>query len=458
MEGIIMRRIVVIVLFIISTLLSFAQQQQNERFAHVINRLVEAMNKQDYAGIVREYDSGMSSRFSLDLTTILFKNYESQYGKVNKVDPPQVKSSDQAVYVLYFERGVQDLTLYIDGQEKIKGFVFTTHVFPESQPTQEPKSVPVPVSTQAANPVPSIEQKTTPKTTTPTVEPKPAQTQLPAKTTTPAVDLKLVQNQPPTKTTSSTAIIEQKPTPIQASTKTTAQTPTVEPKVVQPKTPLPVIASTTISDPVAKQSPAVVIPADKQQTELNPPFKGAWTVVTGGELREGAAQRNLLQQQFAYEFSAKDSNGLRYKNDGKANEDYYGYGKEVTAPANGTVVEAIDGIRENSPGLRNPYAPVGNAIIIQHSNREYSVLAFLKQGSIRVKAGDKITRGQVIAQCGISGNATEPVIHYHLQDSPYLQTAKGIKFYFDRAIVTKEGKKELNLIHLPEVGETISPE
>ena len=167
---------------------------------------------------------------------------------------------------------------------------------------------------------------------------------------------------------------------------------------------------------------------------------------------------NLLQQQYTYEFSGTDAPGLRYKNDGKVNEDYVGYGKEIIAPANGTVVEVIDGIRENSPGIRNPYAQIGNAIVIQHSNKEYSVLAFLKQGSIRVKVGDRITRGQVLAQCGSSGNAAEPLLHYHLQDSPYLQTAKGIKFYFERAMVSKEGKKQLQLIHLPEIGEVISPE
>ena len=111
-----------------------------------------------------------------------------------------------------------------------------------------------------------------------------------------------------------------------------------------------------------------------------------------------------------------------------------------------------------SPGMRNPYAQIGNAIIIQHSSNEYSVLAFLKQGSIRVKVGDRITRAQVLAQCGSSGNATEPVLHYHLQDSPYLQTAKGSKFYFERAEVTKDGKKQLQTIHLPMIGEIISPE
>ena len=121
-------------------------------------------------------------------------------------------------------------------------------------------------------------------------------------------------------------------------------------------------------------------------------------------------------------FSGSDEAGVLFKNTGKANEDYLGYGKEIVAPANGTVVEVIDGIRENYPGVRNVYAQIGNAIIIQHSSKEYSVLAFLKQGSIRVKVGDRITRGQVIAQYGSSGNATEPSLHFHLQDSPYMQT------------------------------------
>jgi biotin carboxyl carrier protein len=395
MEGTTMRRTTGMFLFIIIwTLTSFAQQQGTERFARVINRLVEAMNKQDYAGIVREYDAGMSAKFPLNNTTLLFKNYESQYGSVTKVDSPQVKAIDQAVCVIYFEHGAQDLILYVNDQEKIKGFIFTTHAVPESQTIQEPKSAPTPITTQITNPAQ-------------TIEPKPA--------------------------------------PAQTSAKATISIPIVEPK------PIPT-TSPTVQQPVAP-----IVP-DKQQTELYPPFKGTWAVIAGGEFREGAVQSNLLQQQYAYEFSAKDTVGSRYKNDGKANEDYFGYGKEVLAPANGTVIETIDGIRENSPGLRNPYAPIGNTIIIQHSNHEYSVLAFLKQGSIRVRVGDKVTRGQVIAQCGSSGSATEPVIHYHLQDSPYLQTAKGIKFYFERAMVTKEGKKELKLIHLPGIGETINSE
>ncbi len=385
MKGVTMRKKIVLSLFIVWTLTSLAQQQGSERFIAVINRFVDAMKASDYTALVREYTKEMLNNTPLNKTTIFFKNIESQYGKVLKVDPPQIIATDQAKWVMYFERGTQDWTISIDDQGKIKWFLFTMH---------EPQSTPEP---------------------TPTTTPQP--------------------------------ITESKPVPTQTTIKTTNPQPIVETKPAQAPT----------TSPTPMQSVAPIVP-DKQQTELYPPFRGVWTVITGGGIREGAAQRNLLQQQYAYEFSGTDSNGLRYKNYGKTNGDYNGYGKEVLAPANGTIVEVIDGIRENSPGVRNPYAPIGNAIIIQHSALEYSVLAFLKQGSIRLKVGDKVTRGQVIAQCGNSGNAMEPAIHYHLQDSPYLQTARGVKFYFDNVMVTKEGKKEFKLLHLPETGDVINPE
>jgi murein DD-endopeptidase MepM/ murein hydrolase activator NlpD len=369
------------------------QQQENERFVKIINRLVEAMNDQDYNRIVREYDKGLSVAFPLFKTTYFFKNNFDTYGKVLKVDPPQVRAPDQAICVMYSERGIQDMTIYIDDEGKIKGFLFTMHIASESQ--QNPQN------------------RTEPNTST-------------VQTSIAPVTHPVTQKVNPDSSASSEIAKDAAP------------------------------SSTPPPNPV--QQPAVPIVLDKQQTELYLPFTGTWTVIAGGENREGTTLRNVFQQQYMYEFSGINTAGLRYKNDGKSNEDYVGYRKEIIAPANGTVVEVIDGIRENSPGTLNPYALIGNAIIVQHSISEFSVLAFLKQGSIRVKVGDRITRGQVIAQCGNSGNSVEPALHFHLQDSPYLQTAKRIKFYFEHVMVSKEGKKQLQLIHRPENGEVLSPE
>ena len=389
-----MRRTIFIILFFCAALPLNAQQQGNETFVKVFNRLVDEMNNQDYNGIVQEYDKGLSAAFPLFKTTYFFKNNFDTFGKIIKIDTPQMRAADQASCVMYFERGVQDLTLYIDDQGKIKGFLFTTHAASEPQPNPPITSEPNPAAAQTAL---SPSTKTGPQKTNPGS----------------SATAEILKDHPPGSTPSSSSI----------------------------------------------KQPAVPVVPDKQQTDLYLPFTGAWIVTSGGEIRgDTSAQHNILQQQYAYEFSGTDAAGIRYKNDGKVNEDYVGYGKEVIAPANGTVVEVIDGIRENSPGMHNPYAQIGNTIIIQHTSKEYSVLAFLKQGSMRVKVGDRITRGQVLAQCGSSGNATEPVLHYHLQDSPHLQTAQGIKFYFERVMVNKEGKKQLQLIHRPEFGEVISPE
>jgi murein DD-endopeptidase MepM/ murein hydrolase activator NlpD len=354
----------------------------------------------------------MTTAFPLNKTTLFFSNIESQFGKVTKVDSPQVKAIDQAVILMYFERGAQDLTLYLDDQGKIKGFLFTLRILPEPQPVSEPKPALAQPSIKTTNPPSTGELKPTPSPTTAELKPTP----------------------PPT--ASSPATAEPKPT---------------KPPTTVTPTPITIPASTP------PQPSAPVVP-DKQKTELYPPFRGTWVVVADGESREAASQSLPLQQQYSYAFSGIEADGSRYKNDGRANEDYIGYEREILAPASGTVVEVIDGVHENSPGMRNLYILIGNTIIIQHSNREYSVLSFLKQGSIRVKVGDKVTRGQTIAQCGNSGNTTEPALHYHLQDSPYLQTAKAVKFYFERIMITKDGKKELKLIHLPKIGEVINSE
>jgi murein DD-endopeptidase MepM/ murein hydrolase activator NlpD len=382
LRGMVMKKTTVIFLFLVCALSMIAQQKGSERFAQVANRIVGAMNNAEYNRIVQEYSAGMTAAFPLNKTTLFFQGIESQFGKVTKIDSPQVKAIDQAVILMYFERGAQDLTLYLDDQGKIKGFLFTLHALP----------APAPVSDPAPSSV------TSPSVST---EPKPVQ-----------------------------------PTPAPA---TVAPTPVPIPTNTPPK-------------------PSVPVVSDKQKTELYPPFKGTWIITADGESNQGNSQPSSLQRPYVYSFAGIDAEGSRYRNDGKANEDYVGYEKEVLAPANGTVVEVIDGVHENSPGMHNSYVLIGNTIIMQHSSREYSVLSFLKQGSIRVKVGDKVTRGQIIAQCGNSGNTMEPALRYHLQDSPYLQTAKSIKFYFERISLTKDGVKETQLLHQPKIGEVISAE
>lgn len=87
-------------------------------------------------------------------------------------------------------------------------------------------------------------------------------------------------------------------------------------------------------------------------------------------------------------------------------------------------------MRDNAPGSMNAYMALGNFVVIEHRAREYSVLAHLKQGSVRVKPGRKVKRGEVLGLCGNSGNSSEPHLHYHLQNTPVIQDGTGIKVFF----------------------------
>ena len=203
--------------------------------------------------------------------------------------------------------------------------------------------------------------------------------------------------------------------------------------------------------------PDIPVP-EKHQTELSLPFKGRWLVLWGGDTKELNQHHDAPNQKFAFDFLGVDEKGKTRKGKDNTNEDYFAFGREVLAPADGTVTDVIDGVRDNLPGTMNPYLALGNAVFIQHREREVSVLAHLKLGSIKVKVGDKVKRGQVVALCGNSGNSSEPHLHYHLQNTPIIQDGTGIKCYFQKVNVIDSGKRELKMNYSPIKGEIVIAE
>ena len=63
----------------------------------------------------------------------------------------------------------------------------------------------------------------------------------------------------------------------------------------------------------------------------------------------------------------------------------------------------------------------------------------LQPGSLRAKIGDWVAQGSVIGSCGNSGNASEPHLHYHLQNGPQPFVADGLPVQFTDLIV--DGKR-----------------
>ncbi|GCC51727.1 peptidase M23 [Chryseotalea sanaruensis] len=179
---------------------------------------------------------------------------------------------------------------------------------------------------------------------------------------------------------------------------------------------------------------------ERNTTKLMLPFKDEWHVVWGGDTKEINYHVESKAQKNAFDMVIKNEKGNSYKTDGKTNEDYYAFNKELIAPCDGTVVLVVDGIKDNEPGASNPLYVPGNTVIIKTANNEYLFFGHFKQNSIVVKQGQKVNQGQLLGLCGNSGNSSEPHLHFHIQNVEDMNVATGIKCYFDKILVNGEAK------------------
>ncbi|CAN5451872.1 hypothetical protein BH20ACI1_BH20ACI1_18370 [soil metagenome] len=194
----------------------------------------------------------------------------------------------------------------------------------------------------------------------------------------------------------------------------------------------------------------------RSQTKLILPFKGEWLVVWVGDTAEQNYHQNAPNQRFAFDMLKTDASGKTHKGDGSQNNDYYAFGQEIIAPANGIVTYMVDGIQDNKPGEMNKMYVPGNLVIIKHADGEYSLFAHFKQNSIRVKVGDKLTKGQTIGLCGNSGNSSEPHLHFQVQNAAFFEDEASMKVFFEKITVKRDGKTESKTDYSPVKGDIIS--
>jgi murein DD-endopeptidase len=184
---------------------------------------------------------------------------------------------------------------------------------------------------------------------------------------------------------------------------------------------------------------------------IGPPVRGgAWVVRWMSDTSfhrrglmavDGGAR---IAQRFAIDWNRFAADGAEWKGEGKENADYSVYGQEVIAVADAVVARAINSIPENVPGSMNPAVTAGietatgNCVVLRLAEGAYATYAHLKTGSVRVKEGQRVHRGDVLGLTGNSGNATGPHLHFHLSTGPILE-GEGLPYVFDSfEVVGKE--------------------
>jgi murein DD-endopeptidase MepM/ murein hydrolase activator NlpD len=186
---------------------------------------------------------------------------------------------------------------------------------------------------------------------------------------------------------------------------------------------------------------------------LAPPLRGRWWQAGNGPSKASSHRKALIPvggrariaQRFAIDWVKLGDDGKTYRGDSAKNASYFAYGAEALAVGAGVVTEVKDGIPENIPG-REVAVPVtletigGNHVIVDLGGGRFAFWAHLQPGSVRVKVGDRVKRGQVLGLVGNSGNSTEPHLHFHVSDASSMLGAEGLPYAFEAFEVRKADK------------------
>ena len=187
------------------------------------------------------------------------------------------------------------------------------------------------------------------------------------------------------------------------------------------------------------------VPVTPDAVVIGPPLRGGVWFTANGPAPETGHRRALIAiggtpaiaQRFAIDYVRMGEDYKTFSGDQLRNDRYHAQGAEAIAVANGTVVAVKDSIPENVPGITSRAVPItletvgGNHVIIDIGGGRYAFYAHLQPGSLRVKTGDRVTRGQVLGLVGNSGNSTEPHLHFHISDGNSPLGSEGVPYRHD---------------------------
>ena len=201
---------------------------------------------------------------------------------------------------------------------------------------------------------------------------------------------------------------------------------------------------------------SIPIKSEFAQNKYIFPLRGVWYAGWGASFHTG--HRWAIPEEFALDIAKIGESGISHKGDGTRFNDYYAYGADVLAAANGRVTSVASDQPEDPSAMQRPNesqeayftrlqkeqaerlakgltAIAGNYVMIDHGKNEYSLYAHLQPGSVRVHIGEQVKAGDVIGKLGSSGNSTEPHLHFHVCDKPDPLMCAGIPVNFSNITI-----------------------
>ncbi|MDP3616890.1 MAG: M23 family metallopeptidase [Rhodoferax sp.] len=167
-----------------------------------------------------------------------------------------------------------------------------------------------------------------------------------------------------------------------------------------------------------------------QSLALDPPVRGQWAIMNP----PGHAK-------LAFDFLAVDDRKSPYKGVSLwrhvfstiSVENTLAWGQPVFSVLEGTVVAASDGAPDRErinmtgdllrlmlfgPKVAPPFSALGGNYVILKCGDVYPLYAHLKQGSVCVRAGDRVRSGDLLGKVGNSGSSLQPHLHFQVMSNP----------------------------------------
>ena len=183
---------------------------------------------------------------------------------------------------------------------------------------------------------------------------------------------------------------------------------------------------------------------------ISAPVFGNWAISQGhdGEITHRGEWKE------AWDFVIVDKEGKQYKDEGDLVHDYYCYNKPIVVPADGIVEEIVNDVEDNFIGDSNLKQNWGNSIIINHDHQLYTQISHILKDSLKVKKGESVKKGEVIAHCGNSGRSPYPHIHFQIQSTPFIGS-KTMEYPLSHYVTHKANDTSYSFFDFPKNGQII---
>ena len=162
---------------------------------------------------------------------------------------------------------------------------------------------------------------------------------------------------------------------------------------------------------------------------LGPPLRGEWIAFGGAGAKSYHGQFPPVAvdgvvrhpDRFSIDWFQSSTDASRFAGDEA--DTRQAYGADLLAVADAVVAAVRDGIPENEFG-HWPHYPrgatstmdltAGNYVMLDLGQGRFAFYAHVKPGSLRVRVGDRVRRGQVLGALGLSGNTAYPHLHFQV--------------------------------------------